>query len=216
MVVIFKDRTDAGRLLAEKLAGRIGKDGVVLAIPRGGVVVGAELARKLGLKLDLIIPRKIGSPQNPEVALGAIAQDGAAILDRRLIELLGVTDAELKEIMTYELEEIKRRMSLYRGSANHRNYTGKQIVVVDDGIATGYTMLAALRSARNLRPRELILAIPVAPPETLEILKKEVEHSVCLLTPANFYAVGQFYESFDQTDDEEVVKILKELKEIEK
>ena len=211
--MIFKDRTDAGRLLAEKLVGRIGKNGVVLAIPRGGVVVGAELARKLGLKLDLIIPRKIGSPQNPEVALGAIAQDGAAILDRRLIELLGVTDAELKEIMAYELEEIKRRMSLYRGSANRGNYTGKQIVVVDDGIATGYTMLAALRSARNLRPRELILAIPVAPPETLEILKKEVDHSVCLLTPANFYAVGQFYERFDQTGDEEVVKILKELKD---
>ncbi len=213
--MIFKDRTEAGKLLAEKLAGRIGKDGVVLAIPRGGVVVGAELARKLGLKLDLIIPRKIGAPQNPEVALGAIAQDGAAILDHRLIELLGVTDTELKDIMTFELEEIKRRMSLYRGNVNHRNYTGKQLVVVDDGIATGYTMLAALRSARNLRPRELILAIPVAPPETLEILKKEVDHSVCLLTPANFYAVGQFYEKFDQTDDEEVVKILKELKETE-
>ncbi len=210
---MFKDRTDAGRLLADKLVGRIGKDGVVLAIPRGGVVVGAELARKLGLKLDLIIPRKIGSPQNPEVALGAVAQDGAAILDHRLIELLGVTDGELKEIIACELEEIKRRMSLYRGSAKHRNYAGRQLVVVDDGIATGYTMLAALRSVRNLRPRELTLAIPVAPPETLEILKKEVDYSVCLLTPGNFYAVGQFYEKFDQTSDEEVFKILKELKE---
>lgn len=210
--MIFKDRVDAGKRLAEALAGHIGKNGVVLAIPRGGVVVGAEVARKLGLRLDLIIPRKIGSPQNPEVALGAIAQDGSTILDRRLIDSLGVTDLELKEIMACELEEIKRRMSLYRESENHRNYTGKQIVVVDDGIATGYTMLAALRSARNLHPRELILAIPVAPPDTLEVLKKEVDRTVCLLTPVDFYAVGQFYERFDQTSDEEVIKILKELK----
>jgi len=217
MAVIFKDRTEAGRLLAEKLTGRIVKDGVVLAIPRGGVVVGAELARSLGLRLDLIIPRKIGSPQNPEVAIGAVAQDGAPILDRRLIELLGVTGAELGEIIACELGEIKRRMLLYRGSSdyNHGNYNGKQLVVVDDGIATGYTMLAALRSASGLRPRELILAVPVAPPETLEILKKEVDHVACLLTPANFYAVGQFYQRFDQTEDEEVVKLLKELKRIE-
>lgn len=211
---MFKDRAEAGQLLADKLAGRVGKNGVVLAIPRGGAVVAAELARRLGIGLDLIIPRKIGSPKNPEMAIGAIAQDGSAVLNHHLIKLLDVADAELKEIIARELEEIKRRMSLYGGSEDHSKYSGKQLVVVDDGVATGYTMLAALHSARNLRPQELILAVPVAPPETLEILKKEVDQLVCLLTPANFYAVGQFYETFDQTGDEEVVEIVKELKKI--
>ncbi len=215
--MIFKDRTEAGRLLAEELTGRIAKDGVVLAIPRGGVVVGAELARGLGLKLDLIIPRKIGSPHNPEVAIGAIAQNGEPILDHRLIERLGVAETDLSEIMASELDEINRRMLLYRGNENykHRDYSGKQLIVVDDGIATGYTMLAALSSARGMRPRELILAVPVAPPDTLEIMKKEVDQVVCLLTPDNFYAVGQFYVNFDQTDDAVVVKLLKELKMIQ-
>ena len=210
--MLFKDRVDAGRQLADKLSGQIGKDGLVLAIPRGGVVVGAEVARKLGLELDLIIPRKIGAPQNPEVAIGAVTQDGTTIFDRRLIGLLGVSELEIEDKISCEISEINRRMSLYRGSENHPDYAGRQLVVVDDGVATGYTMLAALRSARHFNPRELILAIPVSPPDTLEMLKKEVDRTVCLYSPEDFYAVGQFYQRFDQTEDDEVIKILKELK----
>lgn len=212
--MIFRDRADAGRRLANRLADLAGKDGVVLAIPRGGVVVGAEIARKLGLEIDLIIPRKIGAPQNPELAIGAVTQDGTTIFDRRLIDLLGLSESELEEKISFEIHEIKRRMSLYRGSEETPNYEGRRLIVVDDGIATGYTVLAALRSARNFHPRELILAIPVAPPDTLAMLEKEVDRIVCLHTPDVFYAVGQFYQHFDQTEDEEVINILKELKKV--
>lgn len=209
---MFRDRVEAGRKLAEKLEGTVESSGLVLAIPRGGVVVGAEIARRLGLDLDLIIPRKIGSPQNQEVAIGAVTQDGSTILNTRLIEKLGITDLELQEAITRETMEIIRRVALYGGGWEQKDCSGRQIVVVDDGVATGFTMLACLRSARNLHPRELILAVPVAPPDTLGLLQKEVDRVVCLLTPENFYAVGQFYENFDQTSDEEVVKIMKELK----
>lgn len=209
---MFRDRVDAGRQLAEKLAGSVDGRGLVLAIPRGGVVVGAEIARRLGVELDLTIPRKIGSPQNPEVAVGAVTQDGSTILNERLIELLGITELELKETISREIMEIKRRTALYRLGEELKDCSGRQVIVVDDGVATGYTMLACLRSARNLRPKELILAVPVAPADTLELLKEEVDRVVCLLTPGDFYAVGQFYEIFDQTRDEEVVKIIKELK----
>jgi predicted phosphoribosyltransferase len=210
--VIFKDRVDAGRQLAERLTGFVESSGLVLAIPRGGVVVGAEIARRLNLDLDLIIPRKIGSPQNPEVAIGAVTQDGSTILNQRLIGMLGITDLELKETISHEIKEIDRRTALYRGGTELKDCDGRQIVVVDDGVATGFTMLACLRSARNLHPKELILAVPVAPSDTLELLQKEVDHTVCLLTPDDFYAVGQFYERFDQTCDDEVIKIIKDLK----
>lgn len=212
MALMFRDRAEAGRKLAEKLEGTVESSGLVLAIPRGGVVVGAEIARRLGLDLDLIIPRKIGSPQNPEVAIGAVTQDGSTILNTRLIEKLGITDLELQEAITRETMEIIRRVALYGGGWEQKDCSGRQIVVVDDGVATGFTMLACLRSARNLHPSELILAVPVAPPDTLALLQKEVDRVVCLFTPDNFYAVGQFYEIFDQTSDEEVVKIMKELK----
>lgn len=212
--MVFKDRLDAGRQLAEELQNYSSEDGIVLAIPRGGVVVGAEIAKRLGLKMDLIIPRKIGSPQNPEVAIGAITQDGTSIYDRRLIKILGVSEFDLKEKASYEIEEIQRRMSLYRGDDKLEDYQGRQLIVVDDGVATGYTMLAALRSARNYRPRELILGIPVAPPDTLELLNREVDRAVCLISPDDFYAVGQFYEYFDQTEDEDVIRIMKDLKTV--
>ncbi|MFX4262967.1 phosphoribosyltransferase [Pelotomaculum propionicicum] len=212
--LIFKDRVDAGKQLAERLAGRVERGGLVLAIPRGGVVVGAEIARKLGLEIDLIIPRKIGSPQNPEVAVGAVTQDGSTILNKQLVEMLKITELELEEAISREIKEIKRRTALYRGTEEHKDMAGLQVVVVDDGVATGYTMFACLRSAKILHPKELILAVPVAPPDTLAQLKKEVDYAVCLHVPEDFYAVGQFYERFDQTRDEEVIKIIKELKKV--
>jgi len=210
---LFKDRVDAGRQLAGKLAPYCQGEGIVLAIPRGGVVIGYEVARRLGYLMDLIIPRKIGSPQNPEVAIGAVTQDGISIVDHRLISLLGVTPAELEEKKNDEVREIKRRMNLYGAGRMLRRFQGGQIILVDDGVATGHTMLAALRTARNYQPEELIVAIPVAPRDTLETLEKEADRVVCLLVPECFYAVGQHYESFEQVEDFEVGEILRQLQE---
>ena len=210
--MIFEDRMDAGKQLAEKLADIAQKDGVVLAIPRGGVVVGAEIAKKFGLKMDIIIPRKIGSPGNPEAAIGAVAQDGTTIIDSHLIERMGISESELKNIVSSKINEIKRRMLVYVGNESPRNYKGKQLIVADDGVATGYTMVAALRSVRNYQPGEIVLSVPVAPPDVLLMLEKEVDRVVCLYTPETFYGVGQFYRHFEQTSDEEVINILRCLK----
>ncbi|BAF61091.1 MAG: phosphoribosyltransferase [Pelotomaculum sp.] len=209
--MLFKDRSEAGKKLAEKLAGHVRKGAVVLAVPRGGVAVGAEIARKLDLALDLIIPRKIGLPGDPEMAAGAVAQDGTVILNRRLLDILRVKEDDLEKIISDEIEEIKRRMLLY-GGGGQQNYEGRQLIVVDDGIATGYTVQAALRSVRNCRPGELILAVPVASREALNRLEGEADRVVCLHVPDVFYAVGQFYERFEQLEDDEVIGILKELK----
>jgi putative phosphoribosyl transferase len=209
--MIFRDRAEAGRLIAEELAGFIEKDALVLAVPRGGVIVAAEISRLLNLSIDLIIPRKIGAPHNPEVAIGAVTQDGAAILNQRLIELLRINRNELEDMISNVVAEIRRRLALYGAGQNIGKSGGRQVIVVDDGIATGYTMQAALRSVRGYKPKELIVAIPVAPRDTLELLKKEADRAVCLTVPEDFYAVGQFYENFDQTEDEEVINVMRRL-----
>jgi predicted phosphoribosyltransferase len=208
---LFKDRVDSGRQLADKLAPYSKGKGIVLAIPRGGVVVGYEVARRLGYLMDLIIPRKIGSPQNPEVAIGAVTQDGTSIVDHRLVSLLGITRGELEERKNDVINEIKRRMDLYGAGRMLSRFQGGQIILVDDGVATGHTMLAALRTARNYQPEELVVAIPVAPRDTLETLEKEADRVVCLFVPECFYAVGQFYERFEQVEDFEVKEILMRL-----
>lgn len=207
--MIFHDRAEAGRMLAEELAGFVKKDALVLAIPRGGVVIAAELARLLKLTIDLIIPRKIGAPHNPEVAIGAVTQDGTTILDHRMIEMLGINQEELEDRITKQVNEIRRRLILYGAGQNIEKSSGRQLIVVDDGVATGYTMQAALRSARGYGPKELVVAIPVAPRDTLRLLEKEVDRAVCLTVPEDFYAVGQFYEDFEQTKDAEVIEIMR-------
>lgn len=207
--MIFHDRAEAGRMLAEELAGFVKEDALVLAIPRGGVVIAAELARLLKLTIDLIIPRKIGAPHNPEVAIGAVTQDGTTILDHRMIEMLGINQEELEDRITKQVNEIRRRLILYGAGQNIEKSSGRQLIVVDDGVATGYTMQAALRSARGYGPKELVVAIPVAPRDTLRLLEKEVDRAVCLTVPEDFYAVGQFYEDFEQTKDAEVIEIMR-------
>jgi len=213
--VIFKNREDAGKKLAAALKGRPAGDGVVLAVPRGGVVVGAQVARELDLPLDLIIPRKIGVPGNQEVAIGAVAQDGTAIFDEKLLKILSLSQLDLQDDIIRQVEEICRRMKNYRGKEDYPSYSGKRIIIVDDGVATGYTILAAIRSCKKMfRHKKLILAVPVAPPDTIEMLKKEADEVICLFAPADFYAVGQFYLDFTQTSDEEVVRLFKELSNI--
>lgn len=207
---MFQDRVDAGRRLAKRLAGREYPHGLVVAIPRGGVVVGAEIAQALRLPLDIIIPRKIGAPYNPELAVGAVAQDGTAIFNEKLCKQFGITPEEKEDLIAGAVAEINRRMNLYRGQKPLASWHGREIILTDDGIATGFTVMAALRSLRKAGPKEIILAVPVAPPDTLEALLPEVDEAVCLLVPEIFMAVGQFYYDFGQTTDDEVISLLNE------
>lgn len=207
---MFENRIDAGRQLANILVQEQLTQPLVIAVPRGGVVVGAEIARKIKAPLDIIVPRKIGAPYNPEVAIGALTQDGTVILNTHIMGKLNLCEEDLSDLVTAERKEINRRMELYRGSKNYPDYEGRDLIITDDGIATGQTMVAALRSMKKMfKPNVLILAIPVAPSDTAAQLAGEVDRVVCLLKPDNFYAVGQFYQDFNQVEDEEVINLLK-------
>ncbi len=207
----FLDRRDAGRRLAEALAFLRGrKELLILAVPRGGVVVGAEVARALQAPLDVVIARKIGAPGNPELAIGAVAADGTVVLDSDLVQSLGVSEQYIQRATERERAEIARRLRAYRDDRPPPQVAGRTVVLVDDGVATGATTLAAIRSLRKQAPRELILAVPVGPPETITTLSREVDRMVVLSTPEVFWAVGAFYDTFDQTTDQEVIALLNE------
>lgn len=204
-VELFRDRKEAGRKLAGKIKEKGILDGLIMAIPRGGVVVGAEIAGILGFDLDLIIPRKIGAPFNPELAVGAVTQDGTVLMNRSLLDRLGITEESLNPIVREQIAEINRRMTLYRGRTDYPDYDSEEIILVDDGIATGYTVMAALRSLKKMFPSSrIILAAPVAAPDTFRILEDQVDEAISLLLPDEFFAVGQFYYNFEQTTDDEV------------
>ncbi|HDN80759.1 MAG TPA: phosphoribosyltransferase [Chloroflexi bacterium] len=208
----FRDRYEAGKLLAKELVDLKGKeDTLVLGIPRGGVVVAYEVAKALGLPLDVFIARKIGAPGNPELAIGAIASDGTLVLDEHTIRVLGIPDEYVKKEAERQKREIQRRMKMYRGGREGYGITGKTVILVDDGVATGATTIAALRAIRANKPSQTILAVPVAPPEAIAKLKQEADRVVCLHTPSPFWAVGAFYLNFEQTSDEEVKRLLREL-----
>lgn len=209
----FRDRRDAGQRLAQALQGLRGRGPFVLAIPRGGIVVGFEVARALDAPLDVVVPRKLRAPYNPELAIGAVAHDGSVYLDATVAGSIKVTDEYLKEEIEYQLDEIRRRMQLYRGDRPPPDLSGRAAVLVDDGIATGSTMIAALRATRASGPAMLAAAVPVAPPEGVESLRREADDVVCLHTPMLFYAVGQFYDDFAQTTDEEVIALLRRREE---
>ena len=207
---MFTDRREAGRALARALARLRDEDPVVLALPRGGVTVGDEVARALDAPLDVLVVRKLGAPGQPELAMGAVV-DGdrpQEVLNEEIVELLGVSPAELAHAVRHELGEIARRHRLYRGERLPEPITGRTVIVVDDGIATGATVRAALRALRRARPRRLVLAVPVAPADTVAALRPEVDTLVCLDSPEPFIAVGAHYRDFDQVRDEEVVAAL--------
>lgn len=209
---MFQDRVSAGRRLARALEKFQGEDLLILGIPRGGVLVAAEVAQALGAPLDLIIPRKIGAPGNEELAIGAVAGEGQVIINSGLVASLGVSEEYIKERVEKEIDEIKRRRRRYLGDATTPNVGKKVVLIVDDGLATGYTALAAIEAVKALNPRRTVLAVPVAPPETAARLAGEVDELICLSTPDPFFAVGQFYSEFHQVTDEEVVSRLRELK----
>ena len=205
--MIFADRVDAGTRLAEALERFVADPTVVLAIPRGGVVVGEVVARALGAPLDVVVPRKIGAPSNPELGIGAIAP-GIRVLDPRMIEMLGVTEDYLEREIETQEREIERRERTYRGELPPLDVRGKIAIVVDDGVATGGTAIAALRWARAAGAERVVLAVPVAPGRALDRLRDEADEVVVLSAPDPFSAVGEWYRSFRQTSDREVVDAL--------
>jgi len=206
----FRDRGEAGRLLARELERFRGPDTVVLGVPRGGVIVAAEAARALCAPLDVIIARKIGAPSQPELAIGAVVSGGQRLLDEPAIRYLRVRPEYIDQETRHQLEEIERRLQLYRGDRPPVDVRGKTVIVVDDGIATGYTMRAALVGLRNQGAGRIVVAVPVAPPSTCEELRRLADEVVCLRTPEPFLAVGAWYEDFEQTTDEEVQQLLRE------
>jgi putative phosphoribosyl transferase len=205
---IFNDRIDAGKRLASVMPNFRGRDAIVLAIPRGGVVVGFEIAQALGFPLDVIIPRKIGAPGNPELAIGAVTEDGTIILDEELVSYLGVSQEFIDAESERQKQEINRRLKLYRKDEPYPELSGLTVILVDDGIATGSTMKAALASVRNKGAENVFIAVPVGPPATIEELKRRADAVFCLLTPEYLDAIGEFYRNFEQTTDEEVIALL--------
>lgn len=209
--MMFRDRTDAGRRLAERLKQYSGqKDVTVLGLPRGGVVTAAVVAQALNFPLDIVVPRKIGAPGNEEFAIGAVSENGAVILDERIVSMLGIQADYIEQMRKREVQEAERRLRTYRGGLPERDLAGKMAVIVDDGVATGMTMRAAIASARTKSAKCVIVATPVIAPDTLVKLQPEADEVVYLDAPAYFGAVGQFYERFEQTSDEEVVRLLHE------
>ena len=204
----FGSRAEAGRALGKEIASRRWSDPLVLALPRGGTPVAEHVALAIGAQLDVIVSRKIGSPFNSEMAIGAVGSDGNVVLDQRLVRVLEVDAEYIEKESRVQLDEIRRRMMVYRGARPLPDITGRDTILVDDGIATGYTIMAAARSLLRDRPSRLVIAAPVCPPDTFRWLQQEVDLVVTLAAPRNFAAVGQFYVDFAQVSDDEVVQIL--------
>ena len=205
----FRNRTDAGRQLAEKLAAYADRpDVLVLALPRGGVPVGFEVARALGAPLDVFLVRKLGVPGYEELAMGAVATGGVRVLNDEIVRGLGISDHEIDAAAARELQELARRERLYRGDRPPPDIAGRTVILVDDGLATGATMRAAIAAVRQRQPARIVVAVPTASPDTCEALKAEADDVVCAMTPEPFLAVGHWYEDFTQTTDDEVRELL--------
>lgn len=206
----FRDRKDAGRRLAAVLMRYRDERPIILALPRGGVPVAAEVAEALDAPLDLLIVRKIGVPQQPELAAGAVVDDTKPIVVRNedVIRMAGVSQADFERVRTAEIAEIGRRRSRYLGDRPHPELKDRTVIVIDDGIATGATARAALEALRRRHPRLLVLATPVAPTDTLEMLRRQADRVECLESHTIFGAIGNFYDDFRQVSDEEVISAL--------
>jgi putative phosphoribosyl transferase len=205
----FRDRAEAGRLLAQRLRAYADRDDVVvLALPRGGVPVAYEVAKELGVPLGVFVVRKLGVPGYEELAMGAMASGGVIVLDEGLVRRLGLDRAQLERAIAKEAQELKRREAAYDGRRGPPQLEGKTVILIDDGLATGSTMRAAALAVRELNPARVVVAVPVAAPETCDAFRDVVDEVVCEVTPRPFHAVGLWYEDFSQTSDDEVRELL--------
>lgn len=204
---IFKDRSEAGLRLAEQLLRHRDENPVVLALPRGGVPVGAEISRKLGAPLDVVVARKIGAPDQPELAIGAVAE-GIKLVNERVVRALDISEVWIDRAAEKELEAVEQRTRLFRGDRPAEKIEDRTAILVDDGIATGMTAKAAIRAVRRENPRRIVLAAPVCAEQTARELAKEVDEVSCLKTPEDLWAIGLWYKDFHQTPDEEVINLL--------
>ncbi|WP_414578622.1 phosphoribosyltransferase [Anabaena sp. CCY 9402-a] len=216
--MLFKDRTAAGQVLASKLADYANcPDVLVLALPRGGVPVAFEIAQALNAPLDVLVVRKLGVPDNPELAMGALAKlpgtgfasGGVRIINQQVVNDINISEEVIARVAAQEQRELERRESMYRGDEHFPELTGRKVILVDDGLATGATMWAAVIAVRQKNPQEIVIAVPVAAPETYKQLQTKVEKMVCITTPSQFYSVGMWYEDFPQTTDDQVRELLK-------
>lgn len=208
----YKDRQDAGQKLAKELEKYSQNKPIIIALPRGGVVVAYEIAKRLKAPLDIIIARKIGAPFNPEFGLGAISENGASTLDNEAIRHFGLTDGDVEQAINRENEVMSKKIELYRKGSIPMELKDQTVILVDDGLATGVTTKAAIMSIKQNSPKRIILAVPVSPPDAINKLLKEVDEIVCLKTPDEFYAVSAYYDNFEQISDNEVINLLHKAK----
>jgi putative phosphoribosyl transferase len=209
--MLYRDRREAGRQLAAKLAAYAGRpDVIVLALPRGGVPVAYEVARALGAPLDIFLVRKLGLPGREELAMGAVASGGIRVLNEEVVRALRIPEEVIDEVAAEEMEELERREQLYRGDWPPPDVRGRTVILIDDGLATGSTMRAAIAALRQQHPARIVVAVPVGAPETCAEFQDEADEAICALTPDPFYAVGLWYGDFTQTTDEEVRDLLEQ------
>lgn len=208
--MLFRNRQQAGERLAAALVerGSVGERPLVLALPRGGVPVAAPVARRLRAPLDVLVVRKLGLPGHSELAMGAVAAGGVRVLNREIVASFGVDPSVIEQVTERELEELERREKLYRGDRPPLPLEGREVVLVDDGLATGATMRVAIQALRQRKVERVVVAVPVAAPEVCRAIDGEADRAICLETPDNFAAVGRWYQDFPQTTDEEVQRLL--------
>jgi putative phosphoribosyl transferase len=204
----FRDRIEAGRLLAEKLRVYASPNVIILALPRGGVPVGYEVALALGAPLDIFLVRKLGVPGYQELAMGAVASGGVRVLNDDVVHGLRIPGYVIDAVAAWEQQELARRERVYRDDRLEPNVKGRTVILVDDGLATGSTMQAAIQALRHQEPARIVMAVPAAPPDTCQEMRAQADDVVCAITPEPFYSVGLWYEDFSQTTDEEVRELL--------
>lgn len=206
----FSDRPEAGQLLVRELEKFHRKNVVVLGIPRGGVIVASQIARGLEVDLDIVLAHKLGAPENKELAVGAICEDGMLFVNKTVASYVGADDRYIEHEKTYQLQEISHKVQLYRSILPKLSLEGRIVIVTDDGVATGATMQIALWAIRQEKPKKLVLALPVGPQDTVTKLSEDADETICLRTPLNFDALGRFYLGFSQVEDEQLLKILEQ------
>jgi len=207
-LMLFQDRQDAGRQLAQRLLRYQQQKPFVVALPRGGVVVAYEVAKALNAPLDVLVVRKLGVPGQPELGMGAIAPNGVRILNHHLIQLFQIPKWQIEKVTGHEIQEMERRLVRYRRDRPMPNLQGRTVILVDDGLATGFTARAAIQVLHQMHPRKIILAVPVCSPDIADKLRREVDELISITMPVDFMGVGAWYRYFAQTSDEEVIKLL--------